>query len=128
MASGRKRLTQREKKANAAFKKEMQERGSLPPDKPRLNREKYIEEAVEEWSRRSGDCMVRDIYLSRAVSWMIGHVERRGLRRSLEAVGAAKVLKIAVRLERYSRELKEKGQTKYALQEEYEYIKDIIDA
>lgn len=128
MASGRKRLTQREKKANAEFKREMQEKGLLPPDKPKLNREKYIKEAVEEWNRRSGGCMVWDIYLWRAANWMIGHVERRGLRRSLEAVGAAKVLKIAVRLERYSRELKEKGQAEHTLNEEYEYIKDIMDA
>ncbi len=59
----KKRLTQREKKANAAFKKEMQEKGILPPDKPRLNREKYIKEAVEEWNGRSMDCRVWDIYL-----------------------------------------------------------------
>lgn len=57
----KKRLTQREKKANAAFKKEMQEKGILPPDKPRLNREKYIKEAVEEWNGRSMDCRVWDI-------------------------------------------------------------------
>lgn len=124
----KRKLTKREKKANAAFKKEMQEKGILPPDKPRLNREKYIKEAVEEWSGRNVDCMIWDIYLERATNWMIGHVERRGLRRSLEAVGAAKVLKIAVRLEKFSRELKEKGQTQYKLNEEYDYIKDIMDA
>lgn len=124
----KKRLTQREKKTNAALKKEMQEKGILPPDKPKLNREKYIKEAVEEWNGRSMDCMVWDIYLPCAASWMTGHVERRGIRRSLEAVGAAKVLKTAVRLEKFSRELREKGQDKYTLAEQYDYIKDILDA
>lgn len=124
----KKRLTQREKKANAAFKRKMQEKGILPPDKPRLNREKYIKEAVEEWNGRSMDCRVWDIYLQQAAGWMTGHVERRGLRRSLEAVGAAKVLKVAIRLEKYSRELREKGQDKYTLDEQYNYIRDILDA
>lgn len=128
MASGRKRLTQREKKANAEFKREMQEKGFLPPDKPKLNREKYIKEAVKEWNGRNKECIVWEIYLIRAVSWMTGHVERKTLRRSLEAVGAAKVLKIAVRLEKFSREFKEKGRTERRLDEELECIEDILNA
>lgn len=128
MASGRKRLTQREKKANAEFKREMQEKGFLPPDKPKLNREKYIKEAVKEWNGRNKECIVWEIYLIRAVSWMTGHVERKTLRRSLEAVGAAKILKIAVRLEKFSRDLKEKGRTEHRLDEELECIEDILNA
>ena len=38
----KKRLTNKEKKSNAAFKKQMQEKGILPPDKPKLNRKKLI--------------------------------------------------------------------------------------
>lgn len=123
----KKRLTQREKKVKAEIKKQLQEEGILPPDKPRLNREKFIKEAAREWDGRDMECMVWDIYLTRAVSWMTGHVERNG-RRSLQAVGAAKILKIALRPKRFSHELKEKGQEEYKINEEYEYIRDIMDA
>ena len=47
---------------------------------------------------------------------------------SLEAVGAAKVLKLAVRLQEFSRMLEEKGEKKYRLVDKYEYIRDIFDA
>ena len=45
MAAKKKRMTQKEKDLNLAWKKEMQEKGILPPDKKRLNRRKFIEEA-----------------------------------------------------------------------------------
>ena len=125
--AARRRLTQREKKAKAAFKREMQKKGILPPDKPRLNRENFIKEAVREWDGRDMECMAWDIYLTRAVSWMTGHLERNG-RRSLQAVGAAKALKIAVRLEKFHHKLKEEGRTEYKLEEEFGYIRDIMDA
>ena len=48
----KKKLTNREKKDRAEFKKQMQEKGILPPDKPKLNRKKFIEEAREEWNGR----------------------------------------------------------------------------
>lgn len=44
----KKRLTNREKQERADFKRRMQEQGILPPDKPKLNRKKFIEEAREE--------------------------------------------------------------------------------
>lgn len=117
-------LTKREKKVKAGIKKQMQEEGILPPDKPRLNREKFIKESAREWDGRDMECMIWDIYLTRAASWMTGHVERNG-RRSQQAVGAAKVLKIALRLKKFS---KEKKQEEYGIREEYEYIRDIMDA
>lgn len=39
----KKRLTNKEKKLNAEAKKRLQEQGILPPDKPKLNRKKFIE-------------------------------------------------------------------------------------
>ena len=54
----KKRLTNREKKDRAEFKKQMQEKGILPLDKPKLNRKKFIKEAREEWNGRDSDrCM-----------------------------------------------------------------------
>ena len=48
MTTKRKRLTQREKDENLRFKKEMQKKGILPPDKPRLKRKRFAEEVVGE--------------------------------------------------------------------------------
>lgn len=44
----KKRLTNKQKKLNAEVKKELQEKGVIPPDKPKLNRKQFIEEAKGE--------------------------------------------------------------------------------
>lgn len=124
----RKRMTAREKKYKAEWKKRMQEEGKLPPDKPQLNRKKYIEEAQEEWYGRNGGCYVWDCYLMEAMGIMLSHTERNSLRASSEAVGAAKVLKMALRLRQFYEKLKEEGRDRYKVYEKYEYIRDIFEA
>ena len=124
----KKRLTSREKRSNARIKKELQAEGVLPPDKPKLNRKKFIEEAMNEWNSRDKDVFVWELYLAEAFSLMLGHVEKRSLRTSLEAVGAAKVLKLALRLREFSKKLQDEGRDKYTAGEKYEFVKDIIDA
>jgi len=53
----------------------------------------------------------------------------RDIRRvSPEAVGAAKLLKAALRLQKFQKMVQERGDTTYKLSEEYGYIKDILDA
>ena len=47
-----KRLTNKEKQARAELKKRMQDKGVLPPDKPKLNRKKFIDEAMDTKSSR----------------------------------------------------------------------------
>ena len=42
MAAKKKRMTQKEKDFNRKYKKELQEKGLIPPDKKRLNRKKFI--------------------------------------------------------------------------------------
>ena len=42
--------------------------------------------------------------------------------------GAAKVLKIAMRLREFSEELQAKGEHEYKVVDQYNYIKDILDA
>lgn len=122
----KKRMTNREKQERAAMKKRLQEEGFLSPDKPRLNRKKYIEEAIAEWDGRDTECLVWDLYLIRAIFHLLGHKSVGKI--SPEAVGVAKVLKLAVRLKKFETELKEKGQDKYTVGELYDYIKDIINA
>lgn len=122
-----KRLTAREKQERAAFKKRLQDKGVLPPDKPKLNRKKFIEEATAEWDNRDKECLTWDYYLIRALSFMLWHTEK-DMRLSREAVGAAKALKVALRLREFSEELQAKGNNEYRLDEQYNYIKDILDA
>lgn len=127
MAAKKKRLTQKEKKQNAQIKKELQEKGIIPPDKPRLNRKKFVDGAMEEWNNRP-QCYIWEIYLLEALSFIIGRTEGRSFRVSLEAVGAAKVLKLAIRIYQFHMKLKEEGRTEYKAVEELEYIRDILDA
>lgn len=125
-AKKRKRMSNAEKARRAAVKKELQEKGFLPPDKPRLNRKKYIEEAIGQWNAREPDCFAWDLFLHKAIGTMLGATDRHG-RASLEAVGVAKMLRLAIRLQAFSGKLKEEGRDTYTLEEEYEYIKDILD-
>lgn len=122
-----KRLTNKQKAINARVKKEMQEKGILPPDKPRLNRKKYVEEARQEWNDKDSECFAWEIYLYQAISIMLGAVDRQ-LRVTPEAVGVAKCLKLAIRLKEFSDHLKAEGKTTYTLGEQLEYIKDILEA
>lgn len=99
----------------------------LPPDKQKLNRKKFIEEAQAEWNNRDEEFFAWNVYLMQAISYMLGHLDKSGMA-SLEAVGAAKVLKLAVRLREFSGELKAKGKHEYKVVDQYNYIKDILDA
>ena len=123
----KKRMTQKEKAERARLKKDLQKKGFLPPDKQKLNRKKFVEEARTEWNERDKDCLIWEVYLSHAMSYMLGHVGR-DMRISPEAVGAAKVLKIALRLREFEQELKINGVSEYKLIDQYEYIKDILEA
>lgn len=123
----RKRMTNREKAENAKIKKELQEKGIIPQDKPRLNRKKFVDEAMEEWNNRP-QCYMWEIYLIKAFGFIMAKTEGRNRRVSQEAVGAAKVLKLAVRLYQFHMKLKEEGRTEYKVIEQLEYIRDILDA
>lgn len=127
MSEKRKKMTNKEKILNAKIKKDMQEKGFIPPDKPKLNRKKYVEEAREEWNSKDKDFYAWDIYLYKAISIMLGKVDRK-FRVSQEAVGVAKCLKLALRLKEFSDKLKAEGRKEYTLKEELEFIKDILEA
>lgn len=128
MAAGKKRMTQREIRERAVLKKELQEKGILPQDKKPLNRKKFVEEAQEAWNGRSGGCYLWEHYLIKAIFYMLGRTEKGSLRLSQEAVAAAKILKIAIRIKEFQDGIREKGQHEYKIIDEYEYIKDILEA
>lgn len=123
----RERMTNAEKSAKARMKREMQEKGIIPPDKPKLNRRRYIDQAVQEWNGRDRDFRAWELYLYEAIGIMIGKRDRN-FRLTQEAVGAAKCLKLAVRLKEFSDRLRAEGRKEHTLGEETEYIKDILDA
>ena len=127
MASKKKPLTQAEKKFNAKMKKQMQEKGIIPPDKPKLNRKKFIEEAMEEWNNRDRECLTWEFWLYDAISHMLAHTEK-GFRVSPEAVGVAKTLKLAIRLREFHEKLEAEGRDSFNVMEQYDFIKDILDA
>lgn len=127
MAGKRKRMTDKEKALKAKIKKDMQEKGIIPLDKPKLNRKKYVEEARKEWNGKDKDYHAWEIYLYEAISLMLGKVDRN-LRVTQEAVGVAKCLKLALRLKEFHDKLKAEGRKEYTLGEKLEFIKDIVDA
>ena len=70
MPQKKKRLTQREKDRRAAIKKQLQEEGFLPPNKPRLNRKKFAREVWDEFNAM--DTFTGDFYLRRAIAATVG--------------------------------------------------------
>ena len=120
-----KRMTIKEKKLKAETKKLLQAEGILPADKPRLNRKKFIDEALKEWDDREYD--IYEPYLVRAILRMTTK-KTPDLRIHAEAVGAAKVLKLAVRIREFNSAIKADGKTEYKLDDQYKYIKDILEA
>ncbi|NBH99744.1 hypothetical protein D7Y41_35615 [Anaerotruncus sp. 1XD22-93] len=127
-AKKRRRMSNAEKKERAEIKRGLQGAGIIPPDKPKLNRKKFIEEAKEEWNGRENDCFTWELYLVEALSYVMTRTESRSQRISQEAVGAAKALKLAIRLREFYEMLRKKGEKSYKLIDQYEYIKDILDA
>ncbi len=124
----RRKMTNKEKRERAEAKKRLQEEGIIPPNKPRLNRKKYIEDAKKAWNERSGDCYVWDIYLMSAIGIMLGQTEGISCRASQEAVGVAKVLQLALRIHQFEAELRARGEHEYKIADKYEYIMDILEA
>ena len=75
MPQKKKRLTQREKDRRAAIKKQLQEEGFLPPNKPRLNRKKFAREVWDEFNAM--DTFTGDFYLRRAIAATVGPSRQR---------------------------------------------------
>lgn len=119
-------MTKRERKERQKIKKELQEQGLILPDKQRLNRKKFIEETLEEWDGRANDC-AWSLYVMRAVSWVLTGREKKGRSPSLEAIGAAKVLKIALRLKQTHTEAREQDK-ELTIGDEYNAVKEIMEA
>lgn len=111
-ATKKKRLTQREKAENAAFKKRMQDKGLLPPDKPKLNRKKFAAEVLAEFDEI--DVYDSILYLRKAIGCMVSPDMREV---TSEQVGVLKLLKIAVETRKFMKALSAEGRTQYTIGE-----------
>lgn len=111
-ATKKKRLTQREKAENAAFKKRMQDKGLLPPDKPKLNRKKFAAEVLAEFDEI--DVYDSILYLRKAIGCMVSPDMREV---TSEQVGVLKLLKIAVETRKFMKALSAEGHTQYTIGE-----------
>lgn len=120
------RLTNKEKQFNKEFRQQMINEGIRQPPKAKLNRKKYIEETEALWENRDRDT-AHYMYFVLAVSYMLGHRDRNW-KVSPEAIGAAKVLRLILRLEEFDRKLELEGRTTYKVDEQIEFIMDIIKA
>ena len=117
----RKPMTQRERKARAAAKKELQEQGLLPPDKKRLNRKKFAQEVMEEWNEEMQIFEIGDAFcLSNAISCM---VSSDMMKVTEEEVG---VLKLAMEIKKFNKKLKDENRESYKVKELYEVIEPIL--
>lgn len=119
-------MTAREKKNRAKIRKELREEGVLPLKKKPMNRKAFTKQAKEELEKHGVYDMV--LYLHWALREMLekqDYSKPGTISYSLEAVGAAKVVLLAVRRMEFE---KEKDGQSFTTGELYEAVKDIYDA
>lgn len=126
MPEKNRKLTQRQKDSNRKIKKMLQEQGMIPTDKENLDREKFVDDVIAEWRER--ECSEKwDSYFSEAALIVSAKIDRN-YRISSEAVGAAKVLKMALMIKEFEDRMKAEGREKYSYQEKMNYLWDIFQA
>lgn len=120
-------MTNSERKLRQRTKKQLIEAGVLPPPKKRLNRKKYIEQAWAEYAAQPAD-LTADAYacLLKAISAVTNHRDRNTLNPSLEAIGAAKVLKLAAAIRKFERDARLRGEATYKTADLIDVINPIL--
>ncbi|PYG86715.1 hypothetical protein LY28_02741 [Ruminiclostridium sufflavum DSM 19573] len=116
-------MTAREKAKRAEIKKELQGKGILPPDKPKLNRKKF---AAEVWKEFEEECTgIEDIFeLHKCLGWMVSDKMHKV---NEEQVGVLKLMKLTVEVKRFKKRLRDEGRISYKFDEIYEIIKPILN-
>lgn len=118
----KKRLTNKEKTFRAQLKKDLQGKGILPPDKPRLNRKKFAKETIEEFEKVCGD-FDGLMELWEALGWF---VSKNPNKVTSEQVGIYKLMKVAIETKKFRNRMREAGKDEYNLQELCDVISPIV--
>lgn len=118
----KKRLTNKEKTFRAQLKKDLQGKGILPPDKPRLNRKKFAKETIEEFEKVCGD-FDGLMELWEALGWF---VSKNPNKVTSEQVGIYKLMKVAIETKKFKNRMREAGKDEYNLQELGDIVSPIV--
>lgn len=120
MPKKKKRLTQREKAMNARVKKELREKGLIPPPKARLNRKKFARETWDEFNAfLKTDYIRAETALLKSIGFMVGPDLPEI---TPEQVGVLKLLRLAMEYDKFRRELETEGHREYALGELFDKV------
>lgn len=111
-APKKKKLTQREVALRAQVKKELQAKGVLPPDKPKLNRKKFAQEVFTEFEEM--EVFRANYFLRKAIGCMVAP---KMFEVTSEEVGVLKLLKLAVEMSKFSEAIEAEGRTEYTIGE-----------
>ncbi|MBG9479390.1 hypothetical protein [Lysinibacillus sphaericus] len=118
MAQKRKRMTIAEKKINEQVRKELREKGLIPPVKKRLDRKRFLQETFKEFDTLEGYTDLSCLY--EAIAWMVSRQQDRNI--TAEQVGVLKVMKIAVAIKDFYDQKRADGESNYTLGELYEKV------
>ena len=114
----KKRLTQRDKAIRAEVKKDLQAKGVIPPDKPRLNRKRFAKEVWDDYLKMTNDYEAY-LYILKAIGCMVGPTMHEV---TPEQVGVLKVLKIAIETKRFMEALKAEDKSEYTIGEFFDKV------
>lgn len=124
MAKG-KRMTAREKADRARIRKELREEGILPPPKKPLNRKKLCAEAKEILDSNTDYGFEQHLIM--ALGLMLNQKDLK-MHTTLEAVGAAKAIKIAKVWDDLFRTAAAEGKGALTIKDMYDAAEDIMNA
>jgi hypothetical protein len=118
----KKPMTNAEKKARAQVREELRKTGLLPPIKRPLNRKRFVADAKKEFEGAM-DVFTAYERLDEAIGFMLAEPTP-----GPEQVGVAKMLKIAVEINRFMEEKKTRGELRYTVKELYDRLEPISKA
>lgn len=104
----KKRLTNKEKALKSKVKKELQEQGLLPPDKPRLNRRKFAKEAAEQFDKEINLMNPMDVFwFHNALTLVTAGTDVLPI--TSEQVGVFKLMKITAEIKSFMKKPRSLG-------------------
>jgi len=100
-----KRMTAKEKKFRAEVRAELREKGLIPPVKAPLNRRKFSHEVWKEYEAVKDKFILHNVYIPEALMYITSGTDITKV--TPEMVGALKVIKLALDIQKFKTELNE---------------------